>query len=99
MNITGVRVRKINAEGRMKAIVSITLDDCFAVHDIKVIEGEQGLFVAMPSKKFDTKDENGVSNGFEFKDIVHPINPETRKLITDAIVSKYQSYLAESEVD
>ena len=65
MQITDVRVRKITKEGRMKAVVSITLDDEFAIHDIKIIEGEKGLFIAMPSKK---------STDGEYRDIAHPIN-------------------------
>ena len=69
MQITDVRVRKITKEGRMKAVVSITLDNEFAIHDIKIIEGEKGLFIAMPSKK---------STDGEYRDIAHPINSETR---------------------
>ena len=69
MVITDVRIRKLHSEGRMKAIVSITFDDAFAVHDIKVVEGDKGLFVAMPSKR--------MPDG-EYKDIAHPINSETR---------------------
>ena len=71
MQITDVRVRKITKEGKMKAIVSITLDDEFVVHDIKVIEGEKGLFIAMPSKK--------ATDG-EYRDIAHPINSSTREI-------------------
>lgn len=80
MKITDIRVRKINTEGRMKAVVSITFDDAFAVHDIKVIEGQDKLFVAMPSRK--TPDG-------EFKDIAHPINAETREIIQKAVIEKY----------
>ena len=80
MNITDIRVRKINAEGRMKAVVSVTFDDCFVVHDIKVIEGQDKLFVAMPSRK--TPDG-------EFKDIAHPINAEMRESIQQSIIDKY----------
>ena len=72
MKITDVRIRKIAKEGKMKAIVSITLDDEFVVHDIKVIEGEKGLFIAMPSRKTTTG---------EYKDIAHPINSQTREQI------------------
>ena len=72
MQITDVRVRKITKEGRMKAVVSITLDDEFAIHDIKIIEGEKGLFIAMPSKK---------STDGEYRDIAHPINSETRETL------------------
>ena len=76
MQITDVRLRKVNSENRMKAVASVTFDNEFAVHDIKVIESQNGLFIAMPSRK--------TPNG-EFKDIAHPINAETRKLFEDAI--------------
>lgn len=79
MQITDVRVRKVNSQNRMKAIASVTIDDVFVVHDIKVIESDKGLFIAMPSKKVENK----------FFDIVHPINSETRKIFEDAIISKY----------
>ncbi|MCK9478054.1 MAG: septation regulator SpoVG [Firmicutes bacterium] len=81
MDITDIRVRKINSEGRMKAVVSVTFDNCFVVHDIKVIEGQEKLFVAMPSRK--TPDG-------EFKDIAHPINSEMREVLQSAIISKYE---------
>lgn len=84
MNITDVRVRKITKEGKMKAIVSITLDDEFVVHDIKVIEGEKGLFIAMPSKK--------AADG-EYRDIAHPINSDTREQIQKIILSHYEQAL------
>ncbi len=87
MQITDIRVRKINAEGRMKAVVSVTFDDTFVVHDIKVIEGQDKLFIAMPSRK--------TPEG-EFKDIAHPINAETRELLHDAILKKYQEVLEEA---
>lgn len=80
MNITDVRVRKIAAEGKMKAVVSITLEDEFVVHDIKVIEGEKGLFIAMPSKK---------AGDGEYRDVAHPINSNTRGKIQDMILSAY----------
>jgi len=80
MKITDVRVRKITKEGKMKAIVSITLDDEFVVHDIKVIEGEKGLFIAMPSKK--------ATDG-EYRDIAHPINSSTRDLLQKIILDSY----------
>ncbi|CDI48229.1 septation regulator SpoVG [Clostridium tetani] len=88
MEITDVRVRKIATEGKMKAIVSVTFDNEFVVHDIKVIEGQNGLFIAMPSRK--TPDG-------EFKDIAHPINTETREKIQSAILEKYE--LAKDEVN
>ena len=82
MNITDVRVRRVAKEGKMKAVVSITIDEEFVVHDIKVIEGEKGLFIAMPSRK--------TPNG-EFKDIAHPINAETREKIQKAILDAYEA--------
>jgi stage V sporulation protein G len=88
MQITDVRVRKITKEGRMKAIVSITLDNEFVVHDIKVIEGEKGLFIAMPSKK--------AIDG-EYRDIAHPINSETRDRIQTIILDSYEKALQEPE--
>lgn len=81
MNITDVRIRKVNAEGKMKAVVSVTFDNEFVVHDIKVIEGQEGLFIAMPSRK--TPDG-------EFKDIAHPINSATRERIQRAILEEYE---------
>jgi stage V sporulation protein G len=80
MQITDVRIRKIAADGKMKAIVSVTFDNEFVVHDIKVIEGQNGLFIAMPSRK--TPDG-------EFKDIAHPINTETREMIQAKVIEKY----------
>ena len=90
MNITDVRVRKVTKEGKMKAVVSITLDDEFVVHDIKVIDGEKGLFIAMPSKK---------SADGEYRDIAHPINSDTRDKIQQIILEKYEQALAEAEVE
>ncbi|HKM03303.1 MAG TPA: septation regulator SpoVG [Lachnospiraceae bacterium] len=86
MNITDVRVRKTAKEGKMKAIVSITIENEFVVHDIKVIEGEKGLFIAMPSKK--------AING-EYKDIAHPINSGTREAIQKVILDNYEIALLE----
>ncbi len=88
MQITDVRVRKITKEGKMKAVVSITLDDEFVVHDIKVIEGEKGLFIAMPSKK--------ATDG-EYRDIAHPINSSTRENLQKVILESYEKALEESE--
>ena len=90
MNITDVRVRKVAKEGKMKAVVSITIDDVFVVHDIKVIEGEKGLFIAMPSRK--------ATDG-EYRDIAHPINSDTRDKIQQIILEKYEQALAEAEVE
>ena len=81
MNITDVRIRKINDESKMKAVVSITFDDEFVVHDIKIVEGQNGLFIAMPSRK--TPDG-------EFKDIAHPINSSTREKIQSSILAEYE---------
>lgn len=88
MQLTDVRVRKVTKEGKMRAVVSITIDDVFVVHDIKVIEGEKGLFIAMPSRK--------ASDG-EYRDIAHPINSETRDKIQSLILEKYQEVASESE--
>ena len=89
MTITDVRVRKIASEGKMKAIVSITFDNEFVVHDIKVIEGQNGLFIAMPSRK--TPDG-------EFKDIAHPINTDTREKIQTSILKAYEAAVEEENV-
>ena len=89
MQITDVRVRKITKEGKMKAVVSITIDDEFVVHDIKVIDGEKGLFIAMPSRK--------AADG-EYRDIAHPINSDTRTLIQNIVLERYeQALLLEDE--
>ena len=88
MNITDVRVRKVAKEGKMKAVVSITIDDEFVVHDIKVIEGEKGLFIAMPSRK--------AADG-EYRDIAHPINSTTRDRIQTLILDKYQEVMNETD--
>ncbi|MBR2045582.1 MAG: septation regulator SpoVG [Agathobacter sp.] len=81
MQITDVRIRKVEKEGKMKAVVSITIDNEFVIHDIKVIEGEKGLFIAMPSRK---------SNDGEYRDIAHPINSSTRENLQKLILEKYQ---------
>lgn len=89
MDITDVRVRKVSVEGKMRAIVSVTLDNEFVVHDIKVIEGENGLFIAMPSKK---------GNDGEYRDIAHPINSATREKIQQLILEAYQRELAAAQI-
>ncbi len=89
MNITDVRIRKITSTGKMKAIVSVTFDDMFVVHDMKIIEGQSGLFIAMPSRK--------TPNG-EYKDIAHPINSETREAIQAIILQKYEE-MPEEEME
>lgn len=90
MQITDVRVRKMAREGKMRAIVSITIDDEFVIHDIKVIEGDKGLFIAMPSKK--------ATDG-EYRDIAHPINSSTRERIQTMILEAYQKALLEPDED
>lgn len=81
MNITDVRVRKISKEGKMKAVVSVTIDDEFVVHDIKVIEGDKGLFIAMPSRR---------SSDGEYRDVAHPINTLTRERLQAVILEAYE---------
>ncbi len=83
MKITSVKVRKIEKEGsRMKGIASVVLDDCFAIKDIRIIEGEKGLFIAMPSRKY--------PNG-EYRDVAHPINAETRAMFENSIIEEYNN--------
>ena len=86
MEITDIRIRKVEAEGKMKAVVSVTFDNEFVVHDIKIIESQNGLFIAMPSRK---------TPAGEFRDIAHPINADARNKVQNAILEKYQSMLAE----
>ncbi len=90
MEITDIKIRKIITEGRLRAVVSITVDHMLAVHDIKIVQGDERLFIAMPSRK----DENGV-----FRDIVHPILPEGRRMIEQGILDAYQKHLALAEVE
>ncbi len=89
MNISDIKIRKTMNEGRLRAIVSITLEDTLAVHDIKIVQGDERMFVAMPSRK----DENGV-----FRDIVHPISPAARQLVEDQILDAYSRYTAVNEI-
>ena len=86
MQVTDVRIRKITKEGKMKAIVSITLDDEFVIHDIKIIEGEKGMFIAMPSRR---------AGDGEYRDIAHPINSDTREKVQKMILDKYEEILTE----
>lgn len=88
MQITDVRVRKVAREGKMKAVVSITIDNEFVVHDIKVIEGDKGLFIAMPSRK---------AGDGEYRDIAHPINSDTREKIQKIILERYEAAMLENE--
>jgi len=90
MEITDVKIRKIMSEGRLRAVISVTVDDMLAVHDIKVVQGDERLFVAMPSRK----DENGV-----FRDIVHPISPSARKLFEETILDAYERQMAILETE
>lgn len=90
MEITDVRVRRVAKDGKMKAVVSITIDNEFVVHDIKVIEGEKGMFIAMPSKK--------AADG-EHRDIAHPINSGTRENIQKIILEAYEKALNEPETE
>ena len=90
MDISDIKIRKTIAEGRLRAIVSITLEDTLAVHDIKIVQGDERLFVAMPSRK----DDNGV-----FRDIVHPISPSARQEIEEQILDAYRRHLAIAEVE
>ncbi len=85
MQITDIKVRKVSQEGKMKAVVSVTFDDVFVVHDIKVIEGKEKLFAAMPSRK---------SADGTYRDIVHPITTDMREQLQSAILAKYEEFLA-----
>lgn len=89
MKITDVRIRKVTDEGKMKAIVSVTFDEEFVVHDIKIIEGQSGLFVAMPSRK--------ITEG-DFRDIAHPISSEGRNKIREAVFAEYEKILGEDDL-
>ncbi len=90
MEITDIRIRQMTTEAKMKAVVSVTFDNAFVVHDIKIIEGTDRMFIAMPSRK--TPDN-------EFKDIAHPINPDMREELSSAILEKYQSTVIQQEAD
>ena len=81
MEVTDIRIRKVAAEGKLKAYVTITFDDCFVVHNVKIIEGKTGLFIAMPSRK--------IGNG-EFKDVVHPISSEFRNKLASQVLDAYE---------
>ncbi len=90
MNITEIRVRLVKKEdSKLKAVASITIDECFVIHDIKVIQGTEGLFISMPSRK--------TPEG-EYKDIVHPINTETREKISAQVIAAYEKQLSEEQV-
>ena len=89
MNITDIRIRKIDGTGKMKAIVSVTFDDMFVIHDMKIIEGASGLFIDMPSRK---------TPSGEYKDIAHPINSDTREMIQQVILKEYEN-MPEDQTD
>ncbi len=82
MEITDIRVRKVAGEGKLKAYVTVTFDDCLVVHNVKIIEGKNGVFIAMPSRK---------TRAGEYKDVAHPINPEFRTELQTKILEKYDS--------
>ena len=88
MEITDIRIRQMSQEEKMKAVVSVTFDNCFVVHDIKIIEGTDKLFIAMPSRK--------TPEG-EYKDIAHPINMDMREMLSERILEKYNSTLIQNE--
>ena len=87
MEVTEVRIRKVEAEGKLKAYVTVTFDNCFVVHNVKIIEGKTGLFIAMPSRK--------TANG-EYKDVAHPISPDFRNALQDKILAEYNAGHVES---
>lgn len=82
MQITEIRIRKVTADGKLKAYVTVTFDDCFVVHNVKIIEGKSGLFIAMPSRKTSLGD---------YKDVAHPISPEFRTELQDKILAEYEA--------
>lgn len=90
MQITDVKIRKLMSGGRLRAVVSVTIDDMLAIHDIKVVQGDERLFVAMPSRK----DDNGI-----FRDTVHPISSDARKLFEESILAAYECQTALSAVE
>ncbi|MGN0740233.1 MAG: septation regulator SpoVG [Treponema sp.] len=82
MQVTELRIRKVTSEGKLKAYVTVTFDNCFVVHNVKIIEGKDGLFIAMPSKKTSTG---------EYKDVAHPISPEFRTELQNKILDEYNA--------
>jgi stage V sporulation protein G len=82
MEITDIRVRKVTGEGKLRAYVTVTFDDCFVVHNVKIIEGKTGIFIAMPSRK---------TRAGEYKDVAHPINPDFRAVLQQKILERYDS--------
>lgn len=90
MEITDVKIRRIMSDGRLRAVVSVTIDDALAVHDIKIVEGDERLFAAMPSRR----DENGI-----FRDIVHPVSASARKMLEESVLEAYKRQLAVTEAE
>jgi stage V sporulation protein G len=88
MEITDIKVKRVNADGKLKAYVSLTFDNCFVIHNLKVIEGKDGIFVAMPNRK---------TKKGEFKDIAHPINSECRSIIQNKIIEEYNKALTSDD--
>jgi stage V sporulation protein G len=88
MQITDIRIRRVNSDGKLKAYVTVTLDDCFVVHNVKIIEGKNGVFIAMPSRK---------TKSGEYKDVAHPINSDFRTELQDSILQAYENLPADSE--
>ncbi|MDR1788417.1 MAG: septation regulator SpoVG [Treponema sp.] len=82
MEITDIRVRKVTGEGKLKAYVTVTFDECFVVHNVKIIDGKSGIFIAMPSRK---------TRAGEYKDVAHPINPDFRAKLQDRILAEYET--------
>jgi stage V sporulation protein G len=89
MEITDIRVRKVTGEGKLKAYVTVTFEDCFVVHNVKIIEGKSGVFIAMPSRK---------TRAGEYKDVAHPINPEFRAELQKQILERYDSGNGEDDL-
>ena len=88
MQVTGIKIRKVEGEGKLKGYVTITFDNCFVVHNIKIIEGKTGMFIAMPSRK--------TANG-EYKDVAHPINPDFRNELQEKILGEYEAGHVETD--
>jgi len=90
MDITDIRIRKVGTEGKLKAYVTVTFDDCFVVHNVKIIEGKNGAFIAMPSRK---------TKKGEYKDVAHPINSDFRGMLQDRILQEYEKQVEEGSVE
>ncbi|MGC9313234.1 MAG: septation regulator SpoVG [Sediminispirochaetaceae bacterium] len=90
MDITDIRIRKVGTEGKLKAYVTVTFDDCFVVHNVKIIEGKNGAFIAMPSRK---------TKKGEYKDVAHPINSDFRGMLQDKILQEYDRQIEDGSVE